>query len=256
MWLIPSRRRLTKLRNFCDSAMAAETTTPALIIVDKQDYKDNEEAYLKLETHHFPNAEWKIHVSEAVGMGPKVREVWGIVKDRKWVGVLNDDHHIITKHWDVKLISQLNGKNFLTCNDGWNAPKRAAGATVFSMPLMEAFGFPMFPPQIDHLGIDDVFEQLGRACGCWEIDMSVKVEHHHAFKNPDMIDDTHRAVYGTLPWGQSPESKHTQEAFNEWFTKDFPGIVARVKEFRKSEQLAEMPRKDGSFGTPTISISE
>jgi hypothetical protein len=185
-------------------------------------------------------------------MGPKVREVWPRIKDRAWVGILNDDHVIVTRHWDVKLISQLNGKNFLSCNDGWNAPKRAAGATVFSMPLMEAFGFPMFPIGIDHLGIDDVFENLGRACGCWEVDMSVKVEHHHALKNPDMIDDTHTKVYGTLPWGQSPESQKCQTEVTEWFNNHFPAVVQRVRDFRKSESLAELPRRDGSFGSPTV----
>ncbi len=255
MLLVPSRRRLDKLRNFCNSAVKTETTCPAMILVDKQDFHDNEKEYQALEMYHFPNKEWKIHVTEAEKMGPKVREVWPLIKDRAWVGILNDDHVIKTKEWDKKIISQLNGKNFITTSDGWNAPKRAAGATMFSMPLMEAFGFPMFPPQIDHLGIDDVFEQLGRACGCWEIDMSVLVEHHHVFKNADARDETHDLIYGKLPWGQSPESQKVQKDFEEWFKNDFPGIVERVRRFREIEKLAELPRKDGSFGSPALPIS-
>lgn len=254
MWLIPSRRRLGKLRNFCNSAIHSQTTTPALIIVDKEDYKDNQAEYSQLEMHHFPNDKWKIHVSNAVGMGPKVRETHKIWKNCAWVGILNDDHILVTKEWDKRLISQLNGKNFLTCNDKWNAPQRAAGATIFSMPLMDAFGFPMFPLQIDHLGIDDVFEGIGRATGCWEVDMSVIVEHHHAFKNPDLMDDTHKLVYGTKPWHEAPEAKACQEAYNNWLTNDFPGVCERVRKLRASEKLAELPRRDGSFGAPIIPL--
>lgn len=248
MWLVPSRRRVAKLRNFCNSAVSAKTSTPALILVDETDWAENASEYQAIEQYHFPTgADWKFHVTKAVGMGPKVREVWPLIKDRAWVGILNDDHYIVTAEWDTKLINQLTGHNFITCNDRWNAPKRAAGATIFSMQLMEAFGFPMFPPGIDHLGIDDVFETIGRNCGCWEVDMKVVVEHHHAFKNPDMMDDTHRAIYGTEPWQNpqtgelSPEATATQKAFQEWITKDAPGVVTRVRQLRQSQAIIELP---------------
>lgn len=246
MWLVPTRRRLAKLRNFCKSATSAQTTTPALIIIDESDYADNKKEYLFIKDNLFPS-NWKIHISKAVRMGDKVRETEPIWKHFKWVGILNDDHYLVTKNWDKKLIAQLDGKNFITCNDKWNAPQRAAGATVFSMPLIKAFGFPIFPNQIFHLGIDDVFEQIGRATGCWEVDMSVIVEHHHAFKNPDTIDETHTAVYGTQPWQNpqtgelSPEAKQTQAAFMEWHQNDFPEVVKRVNELRKHDRVAELP---------------
>lgn len=244
MWLVPSRRRLTKLRNFCNSAIKTKTTTPALIIVDKKDFEENQDEYAQIEVYHFPvGAGWKIHVSTAEGMGAKIKETHLMWKDAAWVGVLNDDHVLVTPEWDTRLISQLNGRNFLTCNDRWNAPQRAAGATIFSMPLMEAFGFPMFPSQIEHLGIDDVFETIGRATGCWEVDMSVVVEHHHAYKNPDMIDDTHRAVYGTMPWDQSPQAVDAQQRFMAWYKTDFPAVIQRVRELRVTDKLAELPKR-------------
>lgn len=252
MLLVPTRRRLSKLKNFCQSAVAAETTCPAMILIDAKDFKDNQKSYTDLEMFEFPNKDWKIYVTEAERMGPKVREVHGVWREHSWVGILNDDHHIVTKEWDKRLIAQLDGKNFITCNDRWNAPKRAAGATLFSMALMEAFGFPMFPLQIDHLGIDDVFENIGRATGCWEVDMSVIVEHHHAFKNPDMIDETHKLVYGTRPWAESTQAKETEIAFRKWAETDFAGIVERVKALRGSDVLAELPKKDNR-GTVSIS---
>lgn len=246
MWLVPSRRRITKLRNFLHSAIDAETSTPGIVIVDNQDYMDNRAAYDRME---MPPG-WKFVMTEAVGMGPKIRQVWDAhVKGGLWVGILNDDHFIVTKGWDVRLINQLNGKNFLTCNDRWNAPQRAAGATVFSMPLMEAFGFPMFPEGIDHLGIDDVFETIGKNTGCWEVDMSVIVEHHHAFKNPDLVDETHKAVYSGQPWQDntgklSPVAAATHAAFQKWVNEEATKVVGRVRELRKSEALNELPFKN------------
>ena len=244
MLLVPTRRRLAKLKNFCQSAVKAETTCPAMILVDAKDYKDNERLYTDLEMFDFPNKYWKIFITTAEKMGPKIREVHEVWRTQDWVAVLNDDHHIVTKEWDKRLSSQLDGKNFVTCNDRWNAPKRAAGATMFSMPLMEAFGFPMFPLQIDHLGIDDVFENIGRATGCWEVDMSVIIEHHHAFKNPDTIDETHKLVYGTRPWAEAPEAKATEIAFRKWVAEDFQGVVQRVKALRGEDVLAEIPKRD------------
>ncbi len=111
------------------------------------------------------------------------------------------------------------------------------------MPLMNAFGFPMFPRQITHLGIDDVFEQIGKATGCWEVDMSVIVEHHHVLKNPDLQDETHSKIYGTLPWQESPEAREAQRAFMQWYNEDFRDVVQRVRELRSKDKLAELPMR-------------
>lgn len=266
MLLVPSRRRTEKLRRFCDSAIATKTSIPAMILVDKKDYVDNQQDYIEIETKHFPNAEWKIHITESIGMGPKVREVWDRIKDRAWVMILNDDHFIVTPEWDKKLISQLNGKNFITCNDNWNAPRRAAGATLFSMPLIEAWGFPMFPPEIDHLGIDDVFEQLGKLSGCWDIDMSVTVEHHHVyqkiksmedFQNPQIVDDTHAAVYGRQLWNGSPAAEECRVKLEKFFKETFPGALERTKKLIDGENNSDamfMKNKNAPATTDTLSV--
>lgn len=233
MWLLPSLNRTKLLERFMKSAIETKTSTPGIVIIDKDDYLKNDEDYRTMESVLFPK-NWKIHITDAVGMGPKVREVWDRVKDCDWVGILNDDHVCITPEWDVRLVKQLNGINFLTCDDNWNAPARAAGATVFSMPLMRAMGFPMFPPQVDHLGIDDVFESIGRATGCWDIDMAVTVEHKHAYralKSMDdfkLVDDTHAKTYGRGPWGGSPQAQECEQRLKSFFEGEFKDVVNRV----------------------------
>lgn len=211
------------------SAVEAETSTPGIVIVDSQDYINNREAYVDLETTKFPK-DWKIHVTEAVGMGDKIREVWGRVRDCAWVNILNDDHYIITKNWDTKLIKQLNGKNFVTCNDRYQAPARAAGATMFSMPLLEAVGWPIFPPQINHLAIDDVWEKLGRTTGVWRVDMQTVIEHRHIYKGAAM-DDTHRLTYGEGPWQNSPAHVDVAQRMQIFLETEFPAAVERIKKF-------------------------
>ena len=199
------------------------------MIVDKEDYLANQDAYLKLEAEIFP-ADWKLVISQARGMGDKVREQWGLVKDRAWCSLLNDDHLAVTPEWDIKLIKQLNGKNFVSCNDRWNAPARAAGCTMWSMALLECVGWPIFPRQINHLGIDDVWEQLGRTTGVWRVCMNTVVTHQHVFKGAE-LDETHKLTYGTGSWQGSPAQQDVQARMQTFMRDEFPGAVEKIKAF-------------------------
>ncbi len=181
MILLPTLNRIAKLTVCVKSAVDAGTTVPALVLVDHDDYAANQAHYQKLENTAFPEG-WRLCLTESRGMGAKVREVWPRVRALPFVGILNDDHKIITQNWDKRLIKQLNGKNFVSCQDNYTAPSRAAGATLWSMPLLECVNWPIFPPQIEHLGIDDCWELLGRATGCWRVDLSVVVEHQRRRK--------------------------------------------------------------------------
>lgn len=250
MLLVPTRQRMSLLRRFCDSAIVTRTTCPALLLIDSKDYGENIKEYSEIELCHFPNKDWKFQITEAEGMGPKVREVWPSLEKCDWVGILNDDHVLVTPEWDKRLIKQLNGKNFVTCNDHWNAPARASGATMFSMPLLKAFGFPMFPKQVDHLGIDDVFETIGKATGCWDIDMSVIVEHWHAYKrvtkledfsDPSIIDDTHAKVYGRGPWVGSPQAMECEKSLKDFFENDCGAVIERVRALQ--DAVPELPQE-------------
>jgi hypothetical protein len=224
--LLPTLNRIAKLKTFLASAIAAETTTPGLVIIDKSDYAANLTGYSELT---MPDG-WELYISDSVGMGDKVREVWPKVRDGAWVSLLNDDHEIITPHWDTILIKQLNGKNFISCSDQWNAPARAAGATIWSMPLLEELGWPIFPPQINHLGVDDCFETLGRATGVWRVDMHVIVRHNHVYKG-GVMDDTHKLTYGEGNWANSPAHIDVQQRFKAFMELEFPQAVEKIKKF-------------------------
>ena len=229
MTLLPTLNRISKLTNFMKSAVEAKTSTPGMVIVDTDDYLLKQNDYLRLESELFP-IDWKLRITKARGMGDKVREVWDSVRDHAWVNILNDDHYIVTPEWDLKLIKQLNGKNFITCNDGWNAPARAAGATIFSMPLLECVGWPIFPPQINHLGIDDCWERLGRTTGTWRVDMRVLIGHQHVFKGADN-DETHKLTYGEGNWHGSPMQIDVQQRMDAFMQQEFQKAVDKIKAF-------------------------
>src|SRR4026208_611825 len=115
MWLLPTLNRLEKLKVFLDSALAAETTTPGLILVDENDWKVNQHGY---ESLILPHA-WIFRVLKGVSMGDKSRQSWPQLEGRKWVGILNDDHVVVTNQWDQKMLKYLDGTNFASANDRW-----------------------------------------------------------------------------------------------------------------------------------------
>lgn len=246
MWLLPTLNRIEKLRHCLQSMKKQDTTTPGLIIVDKKDWLKNEGEYLKLKETSWPSCldvsdddvgvtieqGWDYVVTEAVTMGDKCREVWPQVKDREWVGILNDDFDFQTYQWDVKLLKRLDGKNFVSSNDLWLAPMRATTATAWSMPLLKAVDWPIFPPELTHLHIDSVWEQLGRATGCWRIAMDVIVEHRHVLKGYD-DDDTNKATYGAYFDAQRKGMKPLEDqAFEKFMAANFNKLVEKIKAFQ------------------------
>ena len=234
MTLLPTLNRLTLLKQFLNSAVEANTTTPGLILVDFQDYENNKLAYEDLRKF-FPNNNWAYYFTQSIKMGDKIREVWPVLKELnvEWVNVLNDDHYIVTKEWDKKLRAKLNGYNFVTCNDNWNTPLKAAGATVFSMELLETLDIPIYPPGMQHLFIDDFWETIGRATGCWDIDMSVLIEHRHALKGQSPQDDTFRSTYGTgQDLTKSEVWQNDQKVCHLYLKENLSTIVNRIRELK------------------------
>lgn len=231
MTLLPTLNRLRLLKRFLRSAIECETSTPGFIIVDEEDFDKNLEKYSNLK---MPEG-WEIIKTKAVKMGDKIREVWPEVKKRGWtaVNLLNDDHVIKTKHWDKKLLSKLDGTNFVTCQDNWMSPRKAAGATVWSMPLLEAVGFPIYPSGMKHLFIDDLWETIGRGTGCWDIDHSVTIEHHNQLRTPGERDETFYQVYGRGPdLTQHELWQQDEKVFQKFLQTEYVGTRDKIRKLR------------------------
>lgn len=233
MTLLPTLNRISLLKKFVDSLNWAETTTPGLIIVDEQDYIKNEKGYNEVLGMIPEN--WAFTLTKAVKMGDKIREVWQQVLDSgcSWVNLLNDDHVIKTKYWDKKLLQRVDGTNFVTCNDGWMSPAKAAGATIWSMELLKAIDVPIYLPGMQHLFIDDLWENIGRSTGCWDIDHSVLIEHHNQLKTPDQRDSTFYEVYGKGPdMTQNEMWKNDNKIFTDFMQKDYIHVRNKIRKLR------------------------
>lgn len=86
---------------------------------------------------------------------------------------------------------------------------------------MRAVGW-LFPPDLRHLYIDDIWEHLGRQTGCWHVDMSVIVEHHHVLQGaPD--DSTNALVYNQERWAED------RKVFEKWLRADAETAISKIR---------------------------
>lgn len=208
------------------AAKETETSVPGLVLVDEKDFWNKKSTYLELKDHYFPE-NWDYHVTKGVTMGDKTREVWPRVENLEWVGILNDDHVPITHKWDTRLVEQLTGKNFISCNDRWNSPARICGLTAWSMPLLKVCGFPIFIPGMQHLYIDDLWKIIAENTGCWDLDHSVVIEHRHVLKRESPMDETHQKTYAP------PAFQADLAVFQKFLNEEMPKVIVRIREMQK-----------------------
>lgn len=237
MWILPTLNRIEKLKTMLKSAVEMETSTPAIIAIDTEDYLANQSAYLELEKGYAPE-NWKIHVTSARSMGGKVRELFSRVKDQKWIGLLNDDFEFASKGWDKALISRLDGKNFVSANDrSVNAFRLPVTATAWSMPLLEAINWPIYPPDMEHLFIDNLWRDIGKTAGCWRVVPQALVLHKHVLWGQAKPDETHEKVYNQERW-QADERVYLNIVQNQAV---FTDLIQKIKSLQGDQRNAWNP---------------
>lgn len=224
MWLLPTRRRLDKLKKFFDAAKATEMVTPGALIVHGEEFAELREEYNAL----LP-ANWSIlTVPEDGGAAYKCQYIWDSYPglfDQGWVGFVSDDCVPETSNWDVTLVAQLSGWNMISSNDGWQAPKRITCAIVWSVQLLNAIGY-LAPPGLQHLFWDDELEVIGRATSCWSVDMNVMVRHKNAALEVKPTDSTSEAQ--TRMW--EPDAR----VFDQWRMTERDAAIERVLKLMRS----------------------
>jgi hypothetical protein len=193
VFLLPTRRRLDKLREFFEAARAAGTTAKIVLIVCKEEYDEFLPAYAALISEF----QVRVFLSDLDGGAAYKCQSWWEwyckyeheLNPHEWVGFLSDDYTPVTPEWDRRLAEQIKGWNVVSCDDGWQSPKRLAGAILWSVPLIEAMGFLAIPGTQHHYW-DDPWEIVGATTQCWQCDMSVLVRHRHSSLEAKPIDST------------------------------------------------------------------
>ncbi len=218
------------------------------MLVDKDDPKKAE--YLALE---YPD-KITLTLTNSRTMGDKVAEVQDRWIDFDYVGILNDDHVLITEEWDKKILTAITGTNVIATNDGpepstpWNAPHRLCGSITFSGGVLRALGW-MFPPGIKHLYSDEAWGFLFNHAKNAQFLMDVCVYHDNAYKDPAQRDDTYKAINGdgdftvANPVGGLWESDRA--AFQKWINESAQADAQRVLDLQpKTGIMIATPSQD------------
>ena len=171
-WLLPSRQRAaTNLKRFINYAMATDTTTRIVIVIDEDDAVPDV-GYLPKNFEVLP-----VPGGSSGAAFEQAREKLMNI-GTQWVGFLSDDLIPETPEWDTRIIANLAGYNVVSTNDGAHAPKRMNGAVAWSADLVRAVGY-VYPPGLNHMFVDDTWEEIARECDNWFCDMSIMVRHAH-----------------------------------------------------------------------------
>lgn len=232
-WLLPTRRRASRLQALFDKMMVTKISTPGLILVQTQEFSELAEQYESLVLP--PN--WRFFVTNGEGMAAKVQEGWQeICKEAEWVGVICDDNLPQTLNWDSRLVEQLQGWDVISSNDGWQAPTRIHGATVWSADLVRAAGY-LSPPGLRHLFFDNVWETIGAETKCLRWDMEIMVSHEHASLNGH-ADSTVKAVNAF--WGEDRATYDTWRT-NMYTSQNRYKAVASVLDMMHAKGVLDAP---------------
>lgn len=233
MWLLPSRARPASLARFFGAFEKTGGSTPGIVIVDRDDWDERREAY---ETIALPLG-WSWAITKGVTQGEKLAELWPQVIPAGWLGLIGDDCVPETPQWDRKMLVAVDGANIVSCNDGWQAPRRLGNCWIMAGDLVRTVGY-IFPIGLHHLFVDDVWETIGQAAQCWRCLMTVKVAHRHVLRGEANADDTHRRVYGSntsnVLGGLWPTDA---EAFETWKRLDCQRAIDAVIALRKERGL-------------------
>lgn len=226
-WLLPTRRRIPQLKKFFAACKATKISTAGFVLVNAREYYELKADYDSIELP----PDWHIMTMLGDGMGEKLREFWsGKFKPEGWLGLLVDDLVPETTHWDRALIGELEaGAHIVSCNDGpFGAAKRLrlCGAVAWTTTILRAVGFPggIYPEGLWHTYIDDIWETIGRAAGCWKIRMDVVVPHETAFLQSGQTagpDETHQKAYG--------RNDQDKARFEKWKAEEMSENIAAAR---------------------------
>lgn len=233
LWLLPSRRRPKNLMRFCHALKKTGTSTPGVILLEISDYADRYTEYDEVE---LPEG-WRFIALEGDSQGDKIRqffakETWEW-ESGDWFGLIGDDQVVITEQWDLKLIEGLKGWNLVSCDDGgWQSKERGgriAGTMLWSGDLARAVGY-LFPPNLHHVYLDDIWEELGRETGCWKFErdarLDVLIEHHHYTRGMSEKDDTYSRAYDHFASTDYPP-------WTQWRSNEKDHAAARIRELMR-----------------------
>ena len=183
-WIVPSRDRVKDLEKFIKSFVDNNDASDLFIILDADDSKSlhyyNEErreeygekrVFFIINSINFHGAFLHIlnHYSKIM------------VEKYEYIGFLEDDCVILTKHFD-SIIGQCN-ENVIYLNDKETQPDHYAGVPIIKSSVIKKLGF-YSPPELKCLWADKYWKDLGDLTGSIKFLPNVFIRHeHYSFSN-------------------------------------------------------------------------
>jgi hypothetical protein len=233
MFLLPSKGRPERLKVFFEHYWKTNSITPGYVLVN-----ENDPSFVEYTKVIMPE-NWVLYSINHVGKPSigKANKIWmheHFVKNKTgFIGLLSDDYFPKTKHWDARLIGGLADFDIISANDLFKAPNRM-GCCVFSYDIIQAVGY-LYPPGINHMYFDDVWENIGMATDTWKVRMDTIVEHDHWEKNKDLYDETAKHTCGFF--------KSDKKVYEKWFKNDFQKVLTRVRTMLKNRYTPKKGKK-------------
>lgn len=211
MWILPTYRRPKRLQETLISLTKCSAGQSGIVIIDGECsmYKD-----VALPVG------WKmIKKKDNRGYIHSIKLALRLYPDEPWYGWMTDDMIAETAGFEERLLENMSDDTLISSsNDGWQAPSRIHGATIFDGGLYRLV-MENFPP-IRHSYYDDIWEDIGNSFGIWKTDMDVMVRHNHPWKDKTIdLDSSYKKSYSFLQEDSAVYSDYKSNTRNLMFQK-------------------------------------
>lgn len=182
-WIVPSRDRVQDLEKFIKSFVDNNDTSDLFVILDADDLKSvnyygkKRKEYIKKRVYFvINNIDFNGAFLHILNCYSKV-----MVEKYEYIGFLEDDCVIMTKHFD-SIICQ-HDENVIYLNDKETQPDYYAGVPIIKSSVIKKLGF-YSPPELKCLWADKYWKDLGDITESIKFLPNVIIKHeHYSFSN-------------------------------------------------------------------------
>lgn len=216
--ICPSRNRPQECGRMIDSFLKTSTMSTLSICLDNDDPKLDE--YRDIIGSKVPYTVTPRKTTTQI-----INDKWMFSSEHyKWFSVTNDDFVYKTLGWDFILTSKIrdNGRYGIAFGNDLLAGAHLPTTSVISREIVTALGWLQLPT-LTHLFGDNVWQEIGKRCGCIHYCKDVIIEHHHVFANKMQKDATFLETNSPLMYTKD------NKAFTEWLLNQSKQDVSKIK---------------------------
>ena len=230
--ICPSRGRDKKIEKFYESFRQNSSVCDLVFSLDH----DDEHNYKKIQDDSvFYEIGFSHNIVEAMN---SVAYKYAQNDKYSLIGMLNDDHLIRTKDWDLMILEQLKNEKiaiaypndlFTKENCGHDAYQDYASAVFMTPNIVKSLGW-FANPLFTHNRVDWVWIDLGKKLEKLFYFENIIFEHMHPFVRKDVFDERY------LFFQSEPEDSYNVNMLNFYRDHCIDNDVLRIKKYVESNE--------------------